>query len=284
MPLLILVSLIWAFSFGLIKGRLAGLDATGVAVVRLLIASAVFAPFLQWRGVRPAVIFPLAAIGAIQFGAMYIFYLEAFAHLHAFEVALFTIFTPLYLTLLEAVAERSLNWHYLGAALLAIVGAALILWTPVRPEGLLNGFLLVQGSNLAFAVGQFAYRRLRGKVKVTSEASVFGWLYLGALAATSVASLITTDWSGFRPNGEQWLTLVYLGAIASGAGFFLWNVGATQVNAGLLAVFNNAKVPLGVACSLVFFGEQADLVKLALSLVLLGIALAWSEQGKRGRV
>ncbi|MFM7261548.1 MAG: hypothetical protein ACKO3W_13190, partial [bacterium] len=46
----------------------------------------------------------------------------------------------------------------------------------------------------------------------------------------------------------QWLTLIYLGVGASGVGFFLWNVGATKVAPATLAVMNNAKVPLGVAC------------------------------------
>jgi hypothetical protein len=38
MPILVLVSLIWAFSPGLIKGRLIGLDPTAVGVIRLALA------------------------------------------------------------------------------------------------------------------------------------------------------------------------------------------------------------------------------------------------------
>ena len=59
-------------------------------------------------------------------------------------------------------------------------------------------------------------------------------------------------------TGPQALTLLYLGAVASGLGFFLWNQGATHVNAGTLAVMNNAKVPLGIAASLLVFGEAAS--------------------------
>jgi drug/metabolite transporter (DMT)-like permease len=77
-------------------------------------------------------------------------------------------------------------------------------------------------------------------------------------------SLFTTRWGAFSPSPAQWATIIYLGAVASGAGFFLWNVGATRVNAGTLAAINNAKIPLGIACSLVFFGETADLPRLLL--------------------
>lgn len=39
-----IVSLVWAFSFGMIKGQLAGLDATLVAAIRLLLATITFYP------------------------------------------------------------------------------------------------------------------------------------------------------------------------------------------------------------------------------------------------
>ena len=45
------------------------------------------------------------------------------------------------------------------------------------------------------------------------------------------------------------------------------------------------EVPLGVACSLVFFGESADLTRLAASLLLLTAAVAIAEYAPtlRGR-
>ncbi|MDX9865812.1 MAG: hypothetical protein RBT34_13495, partial [Anaerolineaceae bacterium] len=43
---LLVVSLVWAFSFGLIKGNLVGLDAVFVAGMRLLISLLVFLPML----------------------------------------------------------------------------------------------------------------------------------------------------------------------------------------------------------------------------------------------
>jgi drug/metabolite transporter (DMT)-like permease len=69
--------------------------------------------------------------------------------------------------------------------------------------------------------------------------------------------------------------LLYLGLIASGLGFFLWNRGATRVDAGTLAVMNNAKIPLAVACSLLFFGESPDanMLRLAISAGFFAAAL-----------
>jgi drug/metabolite transporter (DMT)-like permease len=59
--------------------------------------------------------------------------------------------------------------------------------------------------------------------------------------------------------------------------FFWWNVGATRVNTGTLAAFNNAKIPLGVACSLVFFGERTDIPRLLIGGVLMAAGVLIAE-------
>lgn len=277
MPLLLTVSLIWAFSFGLIKGRLAGLDPAAVAVVRLALAALVFLPLLRLRSLPALTAFRFAAIGALQFGAMYVFYLRAFVHLQAHEVALFTIFTPLYIALVDAALERRFQPAHVAAAGISVLGAGLLLAGDGLRPGLAVGFGLVQLSNLCFALGQLAYKRVRSQQSGLRDRDIFGLLYAGAVVATGAFSLFTTDWSAFRPSAAQWGVLAYLGILASGLCFFWWNLGALRVNNGTLAAFNNAKVPLGVACSLLFFGESADLTRLAASLLLLTGAVLMAE-------
>jgi drug/metabolite transporter (DMT)-like permease len=67
--------------------------------------------------------------------------------------------------------------------------------------------------------------------------------------------------------------LTYLGVVASGLGFFLWNKGATLCRAGTLAAFNNAVVPLAMACSLFIFGEGSGLEGGAILRLIIGSAL-----------
>jgi drug/metabolite transporter (DMT)-like permease len=278
---LLVVSLIWALSFGLIKGRLAGLDPTAVAAVRLIGATALFLPWLRARRLGAGAILRLALIGGIQFGAMYALYLRAYAYLAAYQVALFTILTPLFVVLLDALLERRWRGRYAVAGALSVLGAAAALgW--VNPTGpLVRGFLLVQLSNLCFALGQLAWRRERRRLPAAvSDASVFALLYAGALGLALLVSLRSTAWSAFAPSPLQWVTLAYLGLLASGAAFFWWNQGAAQVNAGTLAAFNNLKVPLGIAASLTLFGEKADLPNLLASLLLLGAAVWIGQRGE----
>jgi len=46
---LLLVSIAWAFSFGLIKGNLAGVDSNFVSFARMAFSLLVFLPFLKYK-------------------------------------------------------------------------------------------------------------------------------------------------------------------------------------------------------------------------------------------
>lgn len=274
---LLLASLVWAFSFGLIKGQLAGVDSTAVAVLRLLCALLVFLPFLRHRSLTSYTRFRLAMIGAVQFGVMYLLYLRAFAHLQAYEVALFTILTPVYVALLDAAIAKRWEPRHLLAALLALFGAGVLLWRSTLSSNLAAGFVLVQFSNLCFAAGQLAWKREQARLGGVRQSEVFALLLTGALAATTLVSLFTTDWSGLRLTWPQVSVIAYLGVIASGGCFFWWNLGATRVNTGTLAAFNNAKIPLAVAVSILVFGETANLPRLLLSSAMMLGAIAIAE-------
>ncbi|HZU87234.1 MAG TPA: EamA family transporter, partial [Anaerolineaceae bacterium] len=117
------------------------------------------------------------------------------------------------------------------------------------------------------------------------DQDVFAWLYLGGAGLVGIASLFFTNWGtpATLPQPRQGLALLYLGVIASGLGFFLWNKGARLVNTGVLAVFNNLKAPLAVAVSLLVFGEKAAPLPLLLggSILLLALWMAGGRVGNR---
>lgn len=278
MPYLIAVSLLWAFSPGLTKGLTTGLDSSFVAAARLGLALLVFLPFIRLKGVAARTAAALVGLGALQFGVMYLAYNESFRHLQAHEVALFTLTTPVFVTLLADALDRTFRVRALAAALLAVGGTLVVVFQGQAVRPTLGGLALVQLSNLAFAAGQVGYKRLRARHPALRDRDVFGLLYAGAVALTVPVALLRVDLGGLALNPTQAITLVYLGLIASGAGFFLWNVGATRTGTGALAVMNNAKIPLMVACSLIFFGEYADVPRLFISLVLLTTAVWFAEK------
>lgn len=281
---LLIVSLIWAFSFGLIKGNLTGLDSTFVAFARLFIAAIVFIPFIRFRKIKRETAIKLALTGLLQFGVMYIAYLAAFRTLKAYEVALFTIFTPIFVTLINDAFSRRFNLLHLAVALITVAGTAVIQWESIQSPGMLSGFLLVQVSNICYAFGQIYYRRLMAQHADLKDREVFGYLYLGAVLLTAVATVLFTPLQTLAVTPKQIVTLLYLGAIASGLAFFLWNIGARKVNAGTLAVFNDLKIPVAVAVSLVVFGESANLPRLLIGGAIIVAALILNEMLSRRKL
>lgn len=281
MILLLSASFIWAFSFGLIKKHLGGLDAGFVSFVRLALAFLLFLPLLRPRRVSPCLMARLLALGGVQFGLMYVFYTQSFRYLAAHQVALFTVLTPLYVAAAADLLEGRLRPLHLWTAFLAVAGSAVIVYAGMGRTGLLAGFLLVQASNLCFALGQVLYRRLALPGRGWRDRDAFAWLYLGGAAAAALAMLLFSRPPRLDLGGGQWLVLAYLGLLASGVGFFLWNVGALNVSAGMLAVFNNVKIPLAILVSLVFFGERGDLLRLALGGALILAALAMNSRRRR---
>lgn len=284
MALLLVVSLIWAFSFGLIKGRLAGIDPALVSLVRVVLGLALFAPLFRPRGLGLLSALLLAVVGAVQFGLMYVLYTAAFRDLKAYEVAALTIFTPVFVCWLEDLADRSPRAWPWAAAALAVVGAGVVVVDKPFGQVPWRGVALVQGSNVCFALGQVVYRRWRRRRPEVEEPRVFALLFAGAAVATLPAAVpALPTLAGL--SRSQWLVLVYLGVVASGLGFFLWNRGAARTSGALLAVANNVKIPLGLACSLWVFGEDGEPWRLALGsvfIVLAGLLADWSSRRAAG--
>jgi len=166
-----------------------------------------------------------------------------------------------------------MHWVSLLATVLTVIGTAIVRRGGMIQSDILTGFLIVQISNLGFAFGQVYYREVMANLPAGKfdNLKVFGLLYLGGFLTAGISAAVFTPWETFTISNQQIIVLLYLGAIASGLSFFLWNVGARKVNAGTLAIFNDLKIPFAIIVSMLFFGEQANWLNL---LIGGGIAVA----------
>lgn len=278
MGYLVGVTALWAFSFSLIGVYLAGqVDSYFAVLVRVTLAMLVFLPFLRPSLLRGKQRLALMALGAVQLGVMYVFFYQSFLLLSVPEVLLFTIFTPVYIALLDDLMFGRFTPIYLVTAVLAVLGAGVIRYDGID-SGFWAGFLVVQGANLCFAIGQVGYRRLAADLPPTLPwHGVFGWFFIGAMAVALPAFLLFGNTAALPTNTVQWGVLAWLGLVASGVGYFAWNQGATKVDAGTLAVMNNALVPAGLVVNLVIWNRDADITKLLLGAVIM-VASLWLNQ------
>ncbi len=284
---LIAASLLWAFSFGLIKGYLVGLDPATVAAGRLLLAALAFLPWLLRARLQRRAALAAAALGAVQFGLMYVLYIASFQWLAAWKVALLTVFTPFFVIAAQDLGDRRLDRRGLVAAAIAVAGAVWVQagTTNGSPGGWTfnewPGILLLQGANLCFALGQVRFRPLVKRCG-GNESGALAWMYVGAFFLAALAAIPHLDSVSAGWESRQVLVLLYLGLIPTALGFAFWNKGAARTGTAFLAAANDLKIPLAVLVSWLVFREAADPVRVLPGLVAVAVAL-WMVRGRAAR-
>ncbi|CRQ49764.1 carboxylate/amino acid/amine transporter [Pseudomonas aeruginosa] len=276
MRYLLFVTVLWAFSFNLIGEYLAGqVDSYFAVLTRVLL------PLTRWRGVEPRFVGGVMLVGALQFGITYVCLYLSFNVLTVPEVLLFTVLTPVHVALFDDLLNRRFNFWALAAALVAVLGAAIIRYDGITGE-FLQGFLLLQLANATFAAGQVLYKRLVRKYpSELPQRQRFGYFFVGALLVALPAWLLFGDPQRLPAGELQWGVLVWMGLLATALGQFWWNKGATEVDAGTLAVMNNLHVPVGLLLNLLIWNQHADLPRLALGGAVIVASLWVNRLGRR---
>ncbi len=270
----------WSLSFSLIGVYLAGqVDAYVSVWIRITLAALVFLPFLRLQAVTKKEAFQLMGIGGIQLGLMYIFYYQSFLMLSVPEVLIFTVFTPIYVTLIYDALKKEFNPWYLVTALIAVAGAVVIRYDNIT-EDYLTGFLVVQCSNLCFAFGQVGYKYFKESRQKMHQRDIFGWFYIGAFIVVSIAWAIWGK-AQIPTDPLQLGILLWLGVGASGLGYFLWNRGASQVDPGYLAIMNNALIPAGLIVNVTIWNKDEDLLRLSIGGAIILFALFLHSKVKK---
>ncbi len=274
---LVIVTLVWAFSFSLIGEFLAGhVDSYFAVLIRVFLASIIFVPFTDFKNIKNSLKLKIMGIGVVQIGLMYIFFYKSFLFLSVPEVLLFTIFTPLYITLYYDFLQKRFTPLYILSVSLAVLGAFVIRYQEINSD-FLFGFLLVQGANICFAIGQTSYKYIMEdkELKNIPQYKIFGYFHFGALTISVITFAMFGNFEKMSPSLFEWEILFWLGIVASGLGYYLWNKGACQVDAGVLAIMNNVLVPAGLVVNIAIWGKEVNYLNLSIggSLIMLSLIL-----------
>ena len=282
MPYLLSVTVLWAFSFSLIGEYLAGqVDSDFAVLIRVAIALAVFIPFTRWRGLPVRLLGGFWLAGALQFGVTYLCLYRSFSILTVPEVLLFTVLTPIYVTLLDdGLAKRFNPWSLL-AVLVAVGGGIIIRFEKIEGD-YLTGFLLLQLANFTFAAGQVLCRQLLARYPTDQPLHrFFGHFFLGAMLLAIPSFVLFGNAARMPHTAVQWGVLVWMGLFATALGMYWWVKGSTKVDAGTLAIMNELHVPAGLLVNLLIWNHNADLPKLALGGSVILASLWLNRMGRR---
>ncbi|UTL92587.1 carboxylate/amino acid/amine transporter [Pseudomonas fluorescens] len=282
MGYLIIVALIQAFSFSLIGEYLAGhVDSYFAVLARVVLAGLVFLPLTRWRQVEPRFLRSMLLIGALQYGITYVCLYLSFRVLTVPEVLLFTILTPLHVTLIEDALNRRFNPWALLAALVAVAGAGVIRFDSISGDFFM-GFLLLQLANFTYAAGQVLYRHLVARhPSDLPHYKRFGYFYLGALIVVLPAFLLFGNPQHLPGTSVQWVVLLFLGLCPTALGLYWWNKGACLVSGATLAVMNNLHVPVGLLLNLLIWNRDEPLGRLLLGGAIILASVWLSRLGNR---
>jgi drug/metabolite transporter (DMT)-like permease len=274
---LLIASLIWAFSYGLVKYELCFLDPNFVTVCRMFAAFLVFLPFFNLKK-NKRLIPHLMLIGAIQYGAMYLLMFNAYHYLEVYQVILFSAMTPFYIILIHSLTDRKFNLVHFLIATISIVAFSIFYKIQGMNTNSLWGFILVQCSDICFAFGQMTYRKLKQNHFDIQDREIYSFLFLGAFLTAVVFTSLSNGWEDWNHlTWRQIGVLIYLGTVASGLCFFWWNKGITQLHPVMISVFNNIKLFLATLVSLWIFHAQDEpslYQNNGLFLMIIAIALA----------
>ncbi len=282
MPYLSVVTVLWAFSFSLIGVYLAGkVDSDFAVLVRVSVAALVFIPFTLWRGLPRKLVAGFWLAGALQFGVTYLCLYRSFNVLTVPEVLLFTVLTPIYVTLLDDALARRFNPWSLLAALVAVGGGIIIRFERLEGEYLI-GFLLLQLANATFAAGQVLCRQLLTRYPTEQPLHrLFGHFFLGALVLALPSFLLFGNPDRLPQTTVQWGVLLWMGLFATALGMFWWVKGSTRVDAGTLAIMNELHVPAGLLVNLLIWNREANLPRLAMGGAVILASLWLNRLGRR---
>ncbi|MBC2594169.1 EamA family transporter [Ruficoccus amylovorans] len=255
MTLLWIITALWAVSFSLIGVYISGqVDDTIAVTTRMFLALLIFLPF--WRPAPWRKSLRMMATGAVEIGLTYLFLYQSYHYLSVPELLLFTIFTPLYVSLFSDLLARRWPRQFWAPALLAVAGAAVIRWTDLSGDYWI-GFAFIQAANACFAFGQVWYRQQSMGNPLPHRAR-FAWFFLGAFIIAGSAMLLTADWSKLPATPVQQGVLLWLGVVTSGLGYLGWSYGSTKVSAQQLAVMNNMLIPAGILVNVLFWGGHIE--------------------------
>lgn len=269
---LILVSILWSFSFGIIKYGLAGIDSAFISLMRSLIALLFFASLTLYNFKKFSFDVRLILIGAIQFGLMYVLYIQSYQYLPAYLIATFTITTPIFIGIFSQLYDNmSFSSNGKLSIILVVIGSLMMRFNIVNPLDYWLGFFLIQCANVCFAIGQIMFKRWHSKNTSVNIIYNFSQMFFGAVLITSIFSLINSTNLSML-NTSNLYALLFLGLFSTGFGFLAWNIGATQVSNERLAVMNNAVIPIAIINSFLIFGETISLTLYLPGLILFYIA------------
>ncbi len=280
--LLLLVALIWAFNFTVVKVTLDQVDPMSFNAMRFTIATIFMVIVLLRRGQKLIIhkgdlkkIVLLGLLGNLAYQCLFIFGIN-FTFAANAAVMLGTI--PVWIALLgHFFFGEKLNRYKTAGVIFAFIGIILIMEGSEKGITLASetiiGDLIILSSAFVFGLYTLYTKQMLSRytpIQYTTLMMLTGGV---ALIIAGMPWLITLDWGGVTPMG--WSGVFYSGFLSIGAAYMVWNYGIRQVGTIRTAAYQNLVPVFGLLFGIILLNEHLFTLQYAgAASVITGIILS----------
>lgn len=280
--LLLLVTMtIWGSTFVVTKAVIEELQPFTLAFGRVVVGAIVLAPFAAMRRPRNARL-PWRTLFLLSFVGVAFYYLAfnlALKYTTAVQGALVQSSIPAATALVAALwlRERATPLRWVGIAL--SISGVLIVFSGAEASGAAHALLgntLMLATVAAWGVYTSLAKRIAGLDASVTTAVIMA---IGAVMLAPAAAYELADGGWPVLSASAWGGLLYLGAMASGAAYVLYNHALKHVDASQAGAYTNLIPIVGVLTGVIALDEPLTAQALiGGAVVMLGVWLASSER------
>ncbi len=258
--LLLLMAVIWAVNFSVVKFVTRSFDALAFTALRVIIAAVVLlaialAQSRKWPPRRD--LLALMAVGLLGNGLYQLFFVQGMTRVRAGDAALIVAATPAFVAIASQLRgiERIRRRTAAGIAL-SFVGVGLVVFgssRSVQGESTLFGALLIFCGVLCwagFTILLQPFTKRIDPIQLSATTMTGGMLLMLCVAP---AALIRMDWASVPASA--WMGLLYASVLSMVVAYLFWYRGLRILGPTRTAIYGNVQPMIAILVAWMFLGE-----------------------------
>jgi drug/metabolite transporter (DMT)-like permease len=277
--LLILIAIIWALNFSVVKVSLQEIDSLSFNALRYILAAGLLAYTARARGYSLKVdredFWPLVGIALVGNVLYQLFFIIGVDYTYSANAAVILGTIPVWVALLSHLFtdEKLTRYKSIGIGL-AFTGIVLIVTGSKAGISIASktflGDVIILCAAISWGVYTILAKRFLKKYPSTQFTGVMSIVGMVFLLIIGLPNLLHVNWTGISLKG--WGGIFYSGLLSIGLAYLIWNNSVSKIGAVRTAAYQNLVPVLGLVFGVVLLQEPLTLQQYSGSaLVIVGI-------------
>ena len=277
--LLILIAIIWALNFSVVKVSLQEIDSLSFNALRYILAAGLLAYTTRARGYSLKVdredFWPLVGIALVGNVLYQLFFIIGVDHTYSANAAVILGTIPVWVALLSHLFtdEKLTRYKSIGIGL-AFTGIVLIVTGSKAGISIASktflGDVIILCAAISWGVYTIMAKRFLKKYPSTQFTGVMSIIGMIFLLIIGLPNLTQVNWTGISLKG--WGGIFYSGLLSIGLAYLIWNNSVSKIGAVRTAAYQNLVPVLGLVFGVVLLQEALTVQQYSGSaLVIVGI-------------